>query len=133
MNSPHMRNVFLILTGVIVCIALQVGFGIFQGFAQPQGKLTNIDCPSIEVASTTNKPGQTYLIRKGETRAIPNGEYNVTLDEGKGSFLLYENNQGICKILWESSSTFPQGYFDVAVNPNASVSRLSENGSVSGL
>ena len=128
-----MRNLFLIITGVILCIALQVGFGIYSGFAQPQGKLINIDCPTIQVASTTGKPDQTFLIRKGETRPIPNGEYHVTLDEGKGSFVLYENNQGICKVLWESSSTSPQGYFDVAVNPNASISRLSENGSVSGL
>jgi len=128
-----MRNLFLIITGVVLCISLQVGFGIYRGLVSSQGKLINIDCPTIEVASTTGSPDQTFRLRKGESRLLPNGEYRVTLDEGKGSFLLYENNQGVCKVLWESSSASPQGYFDVAVNLNASVSRLSENGSVSGL
>lgn len=128
-----MRHLYLIIAGVILCLALQVGFGIFNGLARPQGKLINIDCPSIEVARTSGAPDQIFHLRKGESRLLPNGEYRVTLDDGKGSFLLYENNQGVCKVLWESSATFPQGYFDVAVNENASVSRLSENGSVSGL
>ncbi len=128
-----MRNVLFLIIGAVLCIVLQTGYSIYSSSSRSQGEFINVDCPSVEVTSTSNKADQTYLIRKGETHAIPSGEYRVTVYEGKGSFLLDENAHGVCKILWESSETSPQGFFDVAVNPNASVSRLSENGSVSGL
>ncbi|CAN5817918.1 hypothetical protein BH09VER1_BH09VER1_34030 [soil metagenome] len=128
-----MRTLLLVFLGLVLCIALQIGGSVFQKIRYPLGAVTNLDCPLIEVVGEHEQANQRFQLRKGEMKLLPYGTYKVTIPDGKGSFVLFKNNRGVCNISWASSSTSTNGCFVVAVNENANVSELSADGSVSGL
>ncbi len=130
-----MRTAILVLVGAILCLAAQFGIGIYQMIAHPLGPIVNVDCDLIEVTSLLPTPEieARFTLRRGESRLLPYGEYRVSVNNGKGSFTLFKNNRGICKVSWQAASDPSQGYLSIAISENAVVSRLSETGSVSAL
>ena len=130
-----MRSVFLILAGAFLCLATQFGIDVYRKVAHPLGPIVNTDCDLIEVTSLTptSEIEARFALRRGESRLLPYGEYTVSVNSGKGSFALFKNNRGICKVSWQAASNPSQGYLRISINENAVVSSLSETSSVSTL
>lgn len=130
-----MRHLYLIIAGALVCLATQFSIDVYRRIAHPLGPIVNTNCELIEVTSLlpTSEIDARFTLRQGESRLLPYGEYKVSVNNGKGSFGLFKNNRGICKVSWQAGSNPEQGYLRISINENSVVSSLSETGSVSTL
>jgi len=130
-----MRTVVLVLAGVLLSLATQFSIDVYRRIAHPLGPIVNTNCDLIEVTSLlpTSEIDARFTLRRGESRLLPYGEYKVSVNNGKGSFGLFKNNRGICKVSWQAGSNPGQGYLRISINESSVVSSLSETGSVSTL
>ncbi|EDY16730.1 hypothetical protein CfE428DRAFT_5693 [Chthoniobacter flavus Ellin428] len=111
-----MRTFLHIALGALLCFLVAAASDAVWGMAHPYGAISNHDYPRIWIVSLEGSHGgQQYELRKGESKLLPYGQYEVSIPGTKTSFILFKNNRGTCDI------GSMNGLLTVATNQNASV------------
>lgn len=111
-----MRTFLHMALGALTCFLAAAGIDAVWGMAHPYGGISNHGYPLIRIVSMDgNHGGQQDELRKGESKLLPYGQYEVSIPDIKASFILFKNNRGTCDV------GVMNGLLTVATNSNASI------------
>jgi hypothetical protein len=111
--GKNMKNLLLIVSGFVLCLMLAILIPAYQMYTHPISPVTNRDYSLVRLK--TLHGNTQYELRKGESKLLPYGEYEVTIPENNTTFQLFKNNRGTCNI--QSSN----GILVIEVNENTSI------------
>jgi hypothetical protein len=95
MGLDKIQKFLLVAFGFFLCFVLAVSIPIYQKVKHPLGAITNQDYSLIQIQEYG---GQQFELRKGESKLLPYGNYQVTIPETKATFNVFKNNRGNCFI-----------------------------------